>query len=94
MRNPSTIQDLFQHSRETWLDGARSTARKLLKKKRVITIEDVLEVFPRPTYIHRNVTGHVFRDVDFKPVGYTLARKPSSHKRVIRLWKLKYETHR
>lgn len=85
---PQTVPDLFNQSREQWLEGARHTARKLLRHKYRITIEDVLEIYPRPKYLHRNTTGSVFKSEVFQPIGYTLARKPSSHKRVIRLWTL------
>lgn len=85
---PQTVPDLFNQSREQWLEGARNAARKLLRRRHRITIEDVLEVYPRPRYLHRNTTGSVFKNEMFRPLGYTLARKPSSHKRVIRIWTL------
>lgn len=88
MGNPQTMPDLFNQSREQWLEGARHTARQLLRRRRTITIEDVLEIFPRPKYLHRNTTGNVFRNEMFHPVGYTLAKKLTSHGRVIRLWTL------
>ncbi|HSW91468.1 MAG TPA: hypothetical protein VLG09_02385 [Candidatus Saccharimonadales bacterium] len=88
MANPQTAQDLFNKSRTDWLDGARHVARKLLRQRHKITIEDVLAIYPRPKYLHRNTTGHVFRTEMFHAVGYTLARKPSSHHRVIRWWTL------
>lgn len=88
MSNPQTMPDLFHQTREQWLEGARHTARQLLRRKRLITIEDVLEIFPRPKYLHRNITGNVFKSEMFHPIGYTLAKKPTSHKRVIRLWTL------
>lgn len=86
--NPQTIQDLFQVTREQWLEGARLTARKLLRYRSKITIEDVLEIYPRPKYLHRNTTGSVFKYEAFQPIGYTMAKKPTSHGRVIRLWTL------
>lgn len=91
MKNPQNMQDLFKNSREIWLEGARLIAFKMLKKRRLITIEDVLEAHPRPKFLHRNTTGSVFKSDMFKPIGFTLAKKPSSHKRVIRLWTLKEE---
>lgn len=85
----SDIQNLFGQSREDWLDSCRDTARKLLRTRLTITIEDVLEVCPRPNYLHRNTTGKVFQDKDFKAVGFRAARKASSHGRTIRVWGLK-----
>jgi len=86
MSNPQTVQDLFSVTREQWLEGARTTAKKLLCSRSNITIEDVLDIYPRPKYLHRNTTGSVFQDERFQPVGYTTAKKPSSHHRVIRIW--------
>lgn len=84
-----TIQDMFGSTREKWLMSARHTARKLLSRNETITIEDVLKVCPRPTYIHRNTTGRVFEDEDFQPVGFEKSKRPVSKGRWIRTWKLK-----
>ena len=86
--NPQTAQDLFQTTRERWLEGARHAARGLLRKRPRITIEDVLDIYPRPKYLHRNTTGSVFKDEMFQAIGYTTAKKFSSHGRVIRIWTL------
>lgn len=83
-----TMQDLFSLSRGQWIDGARHAARGLLRRRPRITIEDVLEIYPRPKYLHRNTTGNVFRDEMFHAVGYTTAKNVSSHGRVIRIWTL------
>lgn len=80
-----TMQDLFGQSREAWLESARNQARKLLAEKPYITIEDVLENCPRPTYVHRNVTGNVFNE-EFKPVGFAKSRRTVSKGRWIRQW--------
>jgi hypothetical protein len=89
MNAPQTMLDLFAQSKEQWLAEARKTARELLKTRLAITIEDVLEVCPKPAYLHRNTIGGVFQHSDFRVCGYALAKKPSSHKRLIRLWGLK-----
>lgn len=86
---PTNAPDLFRSTRADWLEECRITARRLLKTRQSITIEDVLRVCPRPKYLKPNVTGSVFKDGDFVPVGYTVTRKPSSHRRVIRLWSIK-----
>jgi len=83
---PQTAQDLFQSSREQWLTIARRVALDLLKTRHTITIEDVLDISPRPKYLHRNTTGSVFKDERFSPVGYTTSKRLISHSRVIRLW--------
>ncbi len=88
MHEQLTIQDLFGMTRETWLEEARRTARELLATRPTITIEDVLERLPRPSFIHRNTTGKVF-DEDFKPVGFVKSRRTISKGRWIRQWVLK-----
>lgn len=87
MKNPNTMQDLFNMSREEWLDGARVKARGLLRFRRTITSEDVTSLWPLPKYLHRNTIGSIFKDSSmFHPVGYTKALRPTSHGRVICLW--------
>lgn len=88
MNNPQTVPDLFNRTREQWLNGARKVAYNLLKTRHTITIEDVLELYPRPKYLHRNTTGKVFHDTWFQPVGYTASKRKISHGRTIRLWGL------
>lgn len=85
-----SMLDLFQKSREQWLEEARVAARKLLGLRDSVTIEDVLELCPRPTYLHRNTTGKVFNE-DFIPIGFAKSKRSISKGRWIRQWRLKYE---
>lgn len=85
----ATINDLFRRTKQDWLEEARDTAEKLLATRRTVTIEDVLEVCPRPKYLHRNVTGSVFQDKRFKPEGFIQSRRTVSHGRIVRTWTLK-----
>lgn len=89
MNRQMTMPDLFRRSGEEWLEEARAEACKLLGRRYAVTIEDVLQACPRPNYLNRNITGGVFQTPDFKPIGFTFSKRPISHKRVIRLWKLK-----
>lgn len=82
-----TVKDLFKKEREAWLEEARTTAKKLLEDKSLITIEDVLKECPRPEYIHRNTTGKVFNS-DFKPVGWRKSKRPVMNGRFVRVWRL------
>lgn len=84
----TTMSDLFQDTKQRWLDEARQTARKIIATRGKATIEDVLENCPRPTYLHRNVTGSVFQHEDFTALGYEPSRRKVSHGRVIRVWGL------
>lgn len=88
-----TVPDLFKAQRHEWLEECRTEARRLLTARpgREITVEDVLELCPRPTYIHRNSIGGIFRDDDFRSSGWTQARKASSNKRWIMKWRLSDE---
>lgn len=83
-----TIRDLFKQERDDWLDSARVTAKKLLKRRAYITIEDVLEKCPRPSYIHHNSTGRVFTN-EFVAVGWRRSERPLMNGRQVRVWKLR-----
>jgi hypothetical protein len=82
----------FAKERQEWINDCRETARKLLTVRASITVEDVLKICPRPRYIHKNVTGSVFRDPDFVMCGWTKATKSSSNGRWIMRWTLSCET--
>ena len=89
--NPHTVPDLFQIDKVRWLDGARKVAYDLLKRRSTITIEDVLELYPLPKYLHRNTIGKVFQNEWFQHVGYTSSKRRISHGRTIRLWSISDE---
>ena len=94
MNTPLTVPDLFQQTRAGWIDGARAVAIKKLRNQMKITIEDVLEVYKLPNYLHRNTIGRVFQDDHFVSVGFTRSRRRISNGRVIQQWALsdKYAT--
>jgi hypothetical protein len=78
---------IFEQAKRDWIDNARSLAKKLLKRRSTITIEDVLERLPRPRELHPNITGAVFREgQDFHLVGYKKARHASANHRAIGVW--------
>lgn len=79
---------LFQREKEAWLERARKEARKQLRRKPTITIEDVLKKCPRPEYIHRNTTGSVFQDVAFVATGWRPSKRPLMNGRQVRVWAL------
>lgn len=81
-----TVQDLFKQEKQAWLEDARSAARKLLENKPFITIEDVLEITPRPQYVHRNATGSVFKGEDFIATGWMPSKRLSMNGRHVRRW--------
>ncbi len=84
-----TIQDVFKSERQAWLDDARAEARRQLKRKPIITIEEVLANCPRPQFLHKNATGNVFKHEDFIPVGWRKSQRPAMNGRYVRTWRLK-----
>lgn len=83
-----TINDLFQSEKQEWLESCRITARNLLREKPFVTVEDVLKECPRPNFVHRNTTGHIFNDPDFKCVGWLPSKRPAMNGRYVRTWRL------
>lgn len=85
-----TTQSLFRQSTIEWLEEARSTARGLLLTRPYITINDVLTICPRPQYVHRNIVGSVFKNGDFRVVGFTKSNSRLAKGRIICQWGLKH----
>lgn len=83
-----TANDLFAQERQVWVDDARAVARKLLMERTYITINDVLKKCPRPTYLHRNTNGQVFRHKDFKTYGFEKSKAKLAKGRIICQWQL------
>lgn len=83
-----TMLEVFNREKKEWLEECRAAARKLLCDRPFVTIEDVLKECPRPKHIHPNITGHVFNDTDFKPVGWLPSKRPAMNGRYVRTWRL------
>lgn len=88
MKVAQTVPNLFQNTQKEWLEGAQKTAQNLLFSREHITIMDVLQAYPLPTYFKRNILGQVFKNDIFKPIGYTRSTVGNAHGHVIRLWSL------
>jgi hypothetical protein len=89
--NTNDMQDLFQQQKKEWLEDCRTVARKLLATRTEITIEDVLRETPRPSYIHKNTTGQVFKHPDFKMCGIARSNRSVSKGRWVMKWTLNAE---
>lgn len=89
MAKTKTMADLFKQQRSEWLDSARATAKKLLRGKYFITIEDVLAINPRPQFVHRNTTGLVFNHSDFVNFGMARSTRPAMNGRMIMRWRIR-----
>lgn len=83
-----TMMEVFDREKREWVEECRATARILLKTRPFITIEDVLKECPRPSHVHRNTTGTVFNDSDFKCVGWLPSKRPAMNGRYVRTWRL------
>lgn len=86
----NAMHNLFALGADEWLERARHDARKLLKNRNSITIEDVLDICPKPEYLHKNTVGSVFNR-DFVPIGFIKSKRLVSRGRWIRTWKLRDE---
>jgi len=86
---PQNIQDMFGLTRQVWLEDCRAAAKQLLQTRESVTVEDVLLLQPRPEFIHRNATGSIFSNGEFKSVGWTQSKRPQSKGRYIMQWRLK-----
>jgi hypothetical protein len=82
--------DLFKTAKQDYLVKARIVARKLLERREYVTIDDVREACPLPSYLHRNLLGSVFQTDDFQFVGYARARRKTSNGREVKKWALKH----
>lgn len=83
-----TRPDLFSATREEWVTKAQKIAQELLLKRDHITIEDVTAIHKLPAYLSKNVIGAVFKNPIFRPIGFTVARRPAARGHVIRIWTL------
>lgn len=89
MRVPNNVPNLFRQSTKDWLEEARDEAEKICHERGIVTVEDVLKVCPRPTYVHRNVTGAIFSRQRFTDIGWRPSERPAMNGRRVFIWKLK-----
>lgn len=79
----------YQQVKKEYLDSARWTARKLLNKQSYVTTDDIWAVCPPPKVLNPKIMGSIFQDRDFESIGFTYTRRPSSHGRPIRKFRMK-----
>lgn len=97
-----TMQDLFSgiwlrdtgvaqvyENNADWVDQARAFAKQLAKVNGSVSIDEVLIACPRPTEVHPNATGAVFRENCWMKIGYKQSTISSAHARVIGVFRLK-----
>lgn len=79
--------DLSAKANYAYLKLAQSMAVKLAEMKGEVTIDDVRENLP--SLPPGNYLGSVFKGGKFICTGFTEAKHPGSHARIIKKWKLK-----
>lgn len=88
---PQTTLDLFQKTGADWLDEAAHVAESIAKVRGSVSIDDVLAVCPRPKYLHKNITGSVFRKDVFRCTGFKKSQRLLAKGRIVCIWSLKSE---
>lgn len=73
---------------QAWLLKARDCAYVMAVMGREVSADDVLSWCPRPSDVHPNATGSIFRDKRFKLIGYRTSKKVSAHARRIGIYEL------
>lgn len=64
---------------DTWITNARRVAVRLAQLNGTVTSDDVQKILPRPSEIHPNATGSVFRTKELRLVGFKASEKTSRH---------------
>ena len=71
-----------------WINACRVLAYQFAVEHGRVASDDVLKELPRPTLVHPNATGSIFRDKRFKLVGYKTSSKVSAHARRIGIYQI------
>ena len=77
------VMDLFEEHRFDYLERARSKAIDLARLWGEITVDDVREQLPPPSYVDPRVMGAIFRNSMWEPTGYTRSKRKECHGRPI-----------
>lgn len=79
---------LFEIRDYEFLQSCRAAAVAIAKARGHVSINEVREAVTLPPNVNPSVLGAVFKGKQFRPVGYTEAKHPSAHARVIRVYSL------
>lgn len=83
---------MIEQARMEWIEQARDTAERIARKRGTVTISDVRDVMQLPEGWHPNTWGAVLKCSRFAPVGFSQARHPAAHARLIRIYQLNDES--
>jgi hypothetical protein len=88
LRDEGMYLSASQLSAAEWLRRAKDTAYFIATRNGEVSADEVLRIMPRPSDVHPNATGSLFRDKRFKLVGYKTSSKVSAHARRIGVYEL------
>jgi hypothetical protein len=81
--------DGLEAARQDYVLEAREFAVQYAKQRGEISINEIRECCPPPADINPAVLGAILRGKQWEPVGYTTAKHPDAHARVIRTYRWK-----
>jgi hypothetical protein len=87
-------QSLFDEiDGKKYLQDCRVLAEDIARRKGHVAQSDVNKVYPRPTNLHPNITGAIFRgNKKFKMIGIRESLTGSRKKGIERIWTIREET--
>jgi hypothetical protein len=80
--------DFFEVRDADFLAHCRQVAVAFAQQNGSVSINDVRQRVDVPLGMHPSVFGAVFKGKQFKAVGFTEAKHPSAHARVVRVYQL------
>lgn len=73
---------------DSWIAQAREFALLYAAKHGEVSADDVLKFCPRPSDVHKNSVGAIFRSKQLRLVGFKQSSKVSSHARRIGIYQV------
>ncbi len=74
---------------DVWVEKAREIAYQMCLDQGSTDAYRIQLVHPRPSFVHPNAVGAIFKDKRFKPGGWRYNPNAPAHGRAIRVWKLR-----
>lgn len=76
--------------REGWLAYARGVAVRIAREQGTVNADDVRAAgVETPVGTSPNIFGSIFSNGEFEQVGYTLSKRPTAHRNLLRVWRLR-----